>query len=191
MSLETFEVEVSTNKNKIEITILSNETILDEKLSMFSVDETSQEIDFQIVDKFVKEFNRVSQSAIENYNFELTNKKTLNVCILLKHFFKKFDEKQIYLPYKVSYNEIDKSCLLIRTTKKIDVKCPSSSIASPFSEILLKNEKTDNELNKTTISLTSDYDIESFKNYDLIMTFTKKMLLANYNNLNNYISLSK
>ena len=95
MPLDNFEIDVSTTDNIITITIVSNETILDEKITVFSLQNTEEQnvdIDFQVVDKFVKEFNRVSQNAIVDYNFELKDKKSVSVCVLLKQFFSKFGE---------------------------------------------------------------------------------------------------
>lgn len=193
MPLDNFEIDVSTTDNIITITIVSNETILDEKITVFSLQNTEEQnvdIDFQVVDKFVKEFNRVSQNAIVDYNFELKDKKSVSVCVLLKQFFSKFGEKQRYLCYKATYNEEEKSVTLTRTKQKLDVKCPSSSESSPFNQIVLKNDKTPDGLNKTTVVVTADTIIDDYTNFDLIMTFTKKMLYENYNNLENYIKLS-
>jgi hypothetical protein len=93
------------------------------------------------------------------------------------------------LCYNATYNESEKKILLTRTSKKINVKCPSASEQSPFNQIELKNEMMEDGNNKTTIICTADSDIDEYSNFDLIMTFTKQLLYENYINLDNYITI--
>ena len=192
-----FEINVETiDDNTIIMTIQSNKTILDDKLTVFSLD--NDEIDFKIVDNLVAEFNRVSNKLVSDYNYELVNKKCLVMKVVMKHMFKKFGEAQRWVNYAITCekrnpnNEMDKTIVCMNNNNKqykITLNTPIQSIQAPFNRIEITNTKIVDDVNTTVIRITTNDPVSSYKNFDMIITFTKLLIHNNYKNIENYVNI--
>ena len=185
MSLE-FETNVVTEGNKIILNVVSNRTILDDKMSIY---DKNDEVNVLIVDKLIKEFNRIGNNLIVDYNYEVIDKNTVIIKVLLKHMFSKFGETQKYLVYEISYDNDSQVVTGEKTKKKIDLKIPSSCHRAPFNTITVSNTKT-NDKNTTVITVLADQLVSEFANFDMIMSFTKNLIFSNYKNIDNYIKIA-
>jgi hypothetical protein len=185
--MDNYDANVSTSGKTVTITIQSNRTILDDEISLFSEND---EVEITIVDKMIKEFNRISNGLIIDYNYEILDKKNITVEIFFKQCFSKFGETQRYVNYKVTYNETNKSIEAVLNKNPIGLKIPTDCDCFPFKDITITNTKVDN-VNKTVITALSKKDISSYKNFNMIVDFTKKLIYNNYMNIDNYINITK
>lgn len=178
---------VSVKDKVITFTIKSNKTILDDRII------NNEDIDINIVDKIIKEFNRISNGLIVDYNYQIidSNKKTktFNVEILFKHVFSKFGESQQYVNYILIY-DIKNKLLNITLNEKIKSSINVNNCHPfPFNKIQINTIKI-GETDTTTINAYSNNNINTYKNYNMILDFTKKLIYANYLNIDNYINIS-
>ena len=185
--MDNYNAIVSTSDKTVTITIETNRTILDDEISLFN---DNDEVEFTIVDKIIKEFNRISNDLIIDYNYEILDKKNITVDILFKPCFSKFGEIQRYVNYKVTYNEITKSIEAVLNKNATGLKIPTNCERFPFKDITITNTKVDN-VNKTVITALSKKDISTYKNFNMIIDFTKKLIYNNYLNIDNYINITK
>jgi len=188
MSLNNFEILVDSNEKTIVLTVKSNRTILDDELSVY--DESRDEVDVLILDKLVQEFNKLANGLVLDYNYEILDKKNLLLKVLLKPMFSKFGETQRYLTYKINYNDKSQVVVAAKTSQSISLKIPSSCEHVPFPKITMTNTK-EGDVNTTVITVSADDLISSYKNYDMIMTFTKMLIHKNYQHIDEYIKICK
>lgn len=185
--MDNYNAIVSTSDKTVTITIESNRTILDDEISLFN---DNDEVEFTIVDKIIKEFNRISNDLIIDYNYEILDNKNITVELLFKPCFSKFGEIQRYANYKITYNEKNKSLEAFLCKNPISLKIPANCDRFPFKDITITNTKVDN-VNKTVITALSKKDISTYKNFNMIIDFTKKLIYNNYLNIDNYINITK
>jgi hypothetical protein len=178
----------ATHKDKVLTFVIdSSRTILDDEISLY---DENDEVDVKIVDKMVKEFNRISNGLIVDYNYQVIDKRNIHLEILFKHVFNKFGEVQRYVNYNLKYD--DKTQILEATIHKKDVGLNNVRNCQefPFSKIQITNTKIDT-MNKTVVTATANNDISSYKNHKMIIDFAKRLIYDNYVNIDNYIKLSK
>jgi len=188
MSLNNFEILVDSSEKTIVLTVKSNKTILDDELSVY--DESRDEVDVLILDKLVQEFNKLANGLILDYNYEILDKKNILLKVLLKPMFSKFGEAQRYLTYKINYNDQTQVVVAAKTNQAISLKIPSNCEHVPFPKITMTNKK-EGDINTTVITVSADDLISSYKNYDMIMTFTKMLIHKNYQHIDEYIKICK
>jgi len=192
MTLTTFETHVEVTNKTIVLTINSNETILDDKFTIFSNKTEKDEgaiVNIKLIDNLVKEFNKLSKQLIVDYNYEIIDKKYIIMKVLLKHTFNKFGEKQRYINYKITYDKNTNTITCVKNSKHpISLNIPQKCEDIPFSHITLTNNKVD-DMNITIITVVSEVDVKEFENFDMILTFTKSLLHSNYNNIDNYLAI--
>ncbi len=188
MALNNFEILVDSSEKTIVLTVKSNKTILDDELSVY--DESRDEVDVLILDKLVQEFNKLANGLILDYNYEILDKKNILLKVLLKPMFSKFGEAQRYLTYKINYNDQTQVVVAAKTNQSISLKIPSTCEHVPFPKITMTNTK-DGLINTTVITVSADELISSYKNYDMIMTFTKMLIHKNYQHIDEYINICK
>lgn len=185
--VETYNASVSKADKVITFTIVSDKTILDDEISMYN---EKDEVDPQIIDKLVKEFNRISNGLILDYNYKVLNgKKGAELEILFKHVFNKFGETQKYVVYLVTYDEKNKIVELKAQTRDIGLNVRNCQVF-PFNKIHIVNTK-EGENNTTVINAYSVNDISTYKNYNMVIDFTKKLIHENYKNIENYVKITK
>jgi len=192
MTLSTFETHVEVTDKTIVLTINSNETILDDKFTIFSNKTEKHEdaiVNIKLIDNLVKEFNKLSKQLIVDYNYEIIDKKYIIMKVLLKHTFNKFGEKQRYINYKITYDKNTNTITCVKNSKHpISLNIPQKCEDIPFSSIIITNNKVD-DMNTTIITVVSEVDVKEFENFDMILTFTKSLLHSNYNNIDNYLAI--
>ena len=192
MTLSTFETHVEVTDKTIVLTINSNETILDDKFTIFS-NKTEKDddaiVNIKLIDNLVKEFNKLSKQLIVDYNYEIVDKKFIIMKVLLKHTFNKFGEKQRYINYKITHNKNTNTITCVKNSKHpISLNIPQKCEDMPFSSITITNNKVD-DMNTTIITVVSEVEVKEFENFDMILTFTKALLHSNYNNIDNYLAI--
>jgi len=192
MTLSRFETHVEVTNKTIVLTINSNETILDDKFTIFSNKTEKDEgaiVNIKLIDNLVKEFNKLSKQLIVDYNYEIIDKKYIIMKVLLKHTFNKFGEKQRYINYKITYDKNTNTITCVKNSKHpISLNIPQKCEDIPFSSITITNNKVD-DMNTTIITVVSEVDVKEFENFDMILTFTKSLLHSNYNNIDNYLAI--
>ena len=172
----------------VTFTIDSNKTILDDEISMYNEND---EVDVVIVDKLVKEFNRVSNGLIQDYNYQVIDKKNIHIEILFKHVFSKFGEIQRYINYKLTYNEQAKSLEIVLNNGNIGLSNIRNCQQFPFDKLQLSNTKMADGMNKTIIVAYSNAPISTYKNYKMIVDYAKRLIYDNYVNIENYVAITK
>lgn len=185
--VENYNASVSKTEDVITFTIVSDKTILDDEISLYN---DKDEVDPQIIDNLVKEFNRISNGLILDYNYKvLNNKKGVELEMLFKHVFNKFGETQKYVVYLITYNEKNKIIEAKAQTRDIGLSVRNCQIF-PFNKIVVTNTKQDDK-NTTIINAYSTNNISTYKNYNMVIDFTKKLIHENYKNIDNYIKITK
>ena len=192
MTLSTFETHVEVTNKTIVLNINSNETILDDKFTIFS-NKTEKDddaiVNIKLIDNLVKEFNKLSKQLIVDYNYEIIDKKFIIMKVLLKHTFNKFGEKQRYINYKITHDKNTNTITCVKNSKHpISFNIPQKCEDIPFSSITITNNKVD-DMNTTIITVVSEVEVKDFENFDMILTFTKLLLHSNYNNIDNYLAI--
>jgi hypothetical protein len=185
--IENYNAIVSKTEKVITFTIESNKTILDDEISMYN---DKDEVDPLIIDKLVKEFNRISNGLIVDYNYKvLNNKKGAELEILFKHVFSKFGETQKYVVFFITYDEKNKIVEAKSQTRDIGLNVRNCQLF-PFNRIHITNAKHGDK-NTTVINAYSVNDLSIYKNYNMIIDFTKKLIHENYKNIENYVKITK
>jgi len=187
-SLNKFEILVDSNEKTIVLTIVSNRTILDDELSVY--DESRDEVDVLILDKLVQEFNKLANGLILDYNYEILDKQNILLKVLMKPMFSKFGEVQRFVTYKINYNADKQYVTANKTNQPISLKIPSSCLHAPFQKITMTNTK-EGDINTTVIHVSADELVSSYKNFDMIMSFTKMLIHKNYQHIDEYIKICK
>lgn len=186
--MENYTCNVSNEEKKITFTILSTKTILDDEISMY---DSNDEVNVKIVDKMVEEFNRLSNGLIAEYNYRVIDKKNINLEILFKHVFNKFGETRRYVNYILTYDKESNSVTANLNNGNIGLKNIQNCQHFPFDKIDIKNTKQEDGVNKTIIVAYSNNPIQGYKNYKMIIDFTKRVIYDNFLNIDNYIKISK
>ncbi len=185
--VENYNASVSKTDKVITFTIVSDKTILDDEISMYN---DKDEVDPQLIDKLVKEFNRISNGLVLDYNYKVLNgKKGVELEVLFKHVFNKFGETQKYVVYLITYDEKNKIIEAKAQTRDIGLNVRNCQLF-PFNKIVMTNTKN-NDSNTTVINAYSTNDISIYKNYNMIIDFTKRLIQDNYKNIDNYIKITK
>lgn len=183
-----YNASVSKTERVITFTIVSDKTILDDEITMFN---DKDEIDTLIIDKLVKEFNRISNGMILDYTYKVLNKNSgIELEILFKHVFNKFGETQKYITCLVTYDDKNKIVEATMQNKKSELQNIQKCQVLPFSKINIANTNN-NDINTTIINAYSNNDINTYKNYNMIIDFTQKLIHENYKNIDNYVKIAK
>jgi hypothetical protein len=147
-------------------------------------------VSFDVVDKFVKKINILNKDIITNYDYNIINDDEIDICILWKHIFKKFGEKQRFCYFKV-YVMRDKEKLLFR---EIDSnKYPIKNIPVDAEKMSIKNgsvsytENADNILS-ILVKYTNTTDLTS-PNKSLIENFISNSFLNSIDDLKQSIHI--
>jgi hypothetical protein len=183
-----YNASVAKTDKVVTFTIVSDKTILDDEITMFN---DKDEIDTLIIDKLVKEFNRISNGMIIDYNYKVLNKNSgIELEILLKHVFNKFGETQKYVTCLVTYDNKNKIVEATIQNKKSGLQNIQNCHPIPFSKITVNNTNN-NDVNTTIINAYSNNDLNTYKNYNMIVDFTQKLIAENYKNIDNYVKIAK
>ena len=128
------------------------------------------------INNYIDKFNTVSENLIIDYNYEIIDKKTIHVIILMKHIFSKLQETQKY--FKAVINISDNEITITRNDKiKLQLSNKLSSKIEPLYINYIKiTNAIDNTNNVTTVNFITDDDISNYKNFDLLFIFVKKLL---------------
>lgn len=186
--MNVYNCGVSNGDSQIVFTIDSNRTILDDELSLYN---SKDEINVKIVNDLVKEFNRISNGLILDYDYRMIDKYNICLEILFKQVFSKFGEVQRYVNYKITYDEKTKSLSIVVNKGNIGLNNIRNCQQFPFERIHIINTKTSENMNQTVITAHSSSPISTYKNYKMIIDFTKRLIYDNYTNIDNYIKISK
>ena len=186
--MDKYNASVSNTDKDIIFTIVSDKTILDDELLTCNANTN---IDVLLVDNLIKEFNILSNGLVIEYNYKLlNNQKSAEIELLFKHVFNKFGETQKYVTFLVTYDEKNKTIEAVAVEKKSGLTNIHNCQRFPFNRIHITNTM-ENNLNKTTIKVHSNNSISTYKNYNMILAFTKKLVYDNYKHIEKYIKICK
>lgn len=143
----------------------------------------NDEINVSLIDKMVKEINALTNGLILDYNYEIIDEHNIVCIVLFKHYFSKFGEIQRYAKFKITHSDNGMSASL--TNHDIKLKIPNGCEHIPFNKL----ELTNTGVNKTTIELTSNHPIATYKNYNMFVDLSTKILNKCYSNVDRILTV--
>jgi hypothetical protein len=173
-------IAFTSELNVVTIAIDSDATLFD------NVKCTDDEIDVSLIDKMVKEINAYSNGLIIDYNYEIIDEHNIVCIVLFKHYFSKFGEIQRYAKFKTTRRDNGLSMSL--TNHDIKLKIPNGCEHIPFTQLYIENVRL-GDANKTTIALTSNHPIATYKNYNMFVDLSTKILNKCYSDIDRILTV--
>lgn len=169
----------SAELNVVTITIASDAKLFDNEK------RKNDEINVLLIDKMVKEINALSNGLILDYNYEIIDEHNIICMVLFKHYFSKFGEIQRYAKFKITRR--DNSLSMSLTNHDMKLKIPNGCEHIPFTQLYIENARL-GDANKTTINLTSNNQIATYKNYNMFVDLSTKILNKCYSNVDHILT---